>query len=173
LIVSTNRHRPNRFKSYRETHETVMMQFMDQNFVNAETLEFMPYPDGFNLKGEISCLGQIVIDVDKFLDILNGEGDNATVQTRWYSYNVLVRNCGNVLRYDNQDENYLRSGHQDEHHKHLFDWETRIEQQDSPFWIGQNCFPTLGDVLQEVQEWYWQNRSYLPCPDTYSEIGLR
>lgn len=173
MKVSLNRHGPNRFKAYREIHETVINQFMDSGFVGFETLEFNPIPKGFLLEGEIACQGEIIITVEKFLEILSGEKDNATVQTVWYAYNASVRNRGTIFRYDNQDDDYLRPGHLDEHHKHLFDWSTGQELAGSPSWVGSNNWPTLGDVIQELEEWYWEHHSELPNPDNYPELGLR
>ncbi len=173
MIARTDRHGPIRFKSYREIHETVMNQFVSRDFVKNQTLAFSFFPYGIRLKGEISCLGGIVVTVDKFLDILNEEETNPLVQTLWYAYNASVRDHGNILRYDNQDDEYLREGHLDEHHKHLFDWRTGQEMGNSPVWIGRQGWLTLGDVLQEIQDWYWHHRSELPNPDEYPEIGLR
>lgn len=173
MKVETDRHGPNRFKNYRETHETVMNQFMGRDFVGSETLTFNPVPRAFLLEGEIACLGEIVVTVEKYIEILEGQGDNATVQTIWYSYNASVSNRGNILRYDNQDYDYLRPGHLDEHHKHIFDWHSGDEGAGSPIWVGKQNWPTLGDVLQELQDWYWHHRAELPNPDIYPVLGRR
>ena len=171
--MATDRHGPTRFSTYRETHGRVMNQFRSRDFVSSETLKFFPYPDCFRLKGEISCLGDILVTVDKLIDILSGQDDNAIVQTRWYTYNASVRGYSNILRYDNQDDDYLRDGHHDAHHKHLFDWRTGQEALGSPFWIGHQNWRTLGDVLQELENWYWQHRVELPNPEEYPDLGLR
>jgi hypothetical protein len=118
-------------------------------------------------------LGEILVTVDKFLDILDGDGDSAIVQTCWYTYNASIRGSGNILRYDNQDGDYLRPGHLDEHHKHEFDWQTGAECPGSPHWIGEHGWLTLGEVLQELQDWYYQNFAQIPNPDSYPDLGLR
>jgi hypothetical protein len=172
--VSTDRHRPNRFSSYTKIHETVIRQFIDTGFIGSENLAFSPQPNRkIRLKGEISCLGEIIISVDKMLDILDWVDDDAIVQSRWYAYNASVKNHGNILRYDNQDFGYLRPGHLDEHHRHSFDWHDGHEYPTSPTWIGRDQWPVLSDVIFEIQDWYWDNRILLPFPDSYSEIEIR
>jgi hypothetical protein len=173
LKKNVNRHGSNRFKTYREIHETVIGQFVSRDFIKTTTLKFDPCPEGIILSGEIACLGNIVIGVDKLLDILSGSGDNAIVETCWYSYNAFVRGYGNILRYDNQHDEFLRPGHLDGHHKHVFDWKTREEYLGSPYWVGRQDWPTLGQALQEIQNWYYQNYSILPDPDAYPSLNLR
>jgi hypothetical protein len=122
--------------------------------------------------GEISCLGGIVLRVEKCLGIVEGQGMDALIQTAWYSYNASVRGAYNIFRYDNQDEDFsFRPGHQDAHHKHLFDWQTGDET--GLEWIGSEAWPTLGQVIEELHQWYWSNRILLPSKHEYPEIGLR
>jgi Family of unknown function (DUF6516) len=143
-----------------------MEQFKVSRFVGAETLEFSnDLPGVITLQGEIACLGNIIVTVEKYLRILGGDGDNAMVQTFQYSYNVSVRNEGNIFRYDNSHD---RPGHADRHHKHEFD-----DEGEQIIWIGYQSWRTLGQVLQETQEWYWLNRESLELPDTYPILGLR
>lgn len=169
-----SRHGPNRFNSYQQIHETVINQFQSQGFVGSDNLEFSRsfYPEGSVLSGEIACLGEILITVGKFLEAVDDLGNDPCVQTLWYSYNVSVQGHGNLLRYDNQHPGYRYPGHGDEHHKHRFDWRLDQELPGSPFWIGVHNWPLLGEVIQEVQDWYWQNRADLPNPDKYASLGL-
>ena len=166
------KHKTIRFSRYQQIHSTVIEQYKARDFIDSETLEFRPAAYGIMLQGEIGCLGNLVIGVEKFLDV-SEPSKGAMVQTRWYSYNVFVRNRYNVFRYDNQDDDYLRQGHQDEHHKHIFDWRTGEESPDSPIWVGFNGWLTLGEVIQEVEDWYWQHRNELPDCDSYPELGTR
>ncbi|WP_334946319.1 hypothetical protein [Nostoc sp.] len=111
----------------------MMNQFLDTGFVVEESLIFSPwqgFDDDFNeipqirLNGEIACLGKILITVDKYLNILEGSGNNAVVQTFSYAYNASIQGHGNIFRYDNQDDIFMFNlGHADEHHKHLFNWQ--------------------------------------------------
>lgn len=165
------KHQPSRFGRYQEVHNTVISQFQARSFVGPETLVFDPAAYGILLKGEIGCRGNIVVNVDKFIEILDGSGETAIVQTRWYSYNVFVRGYYNIFRYDNQDADYLRQGHLDEHHKHHFDWRIGRELHGSPEWIGADKWPTLGNVLEEVEDWYWTHQAELPNPDSYPSVS--
>lgn len=175
MIEQKNRHTPNRLSSYLQIHDTVISQFQDKGFVGTHNLSVKPYPSAIGIRGEMSCIGNIIISVDKILDILDdfpGLGGDKTVKTNWYAYNVSVRNVGNIFRYDNQHEDYLYPGHQDSHHKHVFDLCTGKELIQSPEWVGVERWPTLGDVIIEVQGWYWENRDSLPEPDSYPVLAL-
>ncbi|ACB53126.1 unknown [Crocosphaera subtropica ATCC 51142] len=169
------KHSPNHFRQYIEIHETIIDQFKVKDFIGDETLEFITMGFSYNLIGEIACRGNIVINVDKLIDVISGSGVNALLQTRWYAYNVFVRNRFNLFRYDNQDDYFLSLGqeHKDEHHKHLFDWETGEELPDSPIWVGEDSWPTLGEVIKETEQWYWSNRDQLEYPDSYPNLDLR
>jgi hypothetical protein len=171
-----DRHGPNRFGSYREIHETVLNKFKDKNLVGPDDLRFRSYGPYIRLDGEIACLGEIVILVDKYLSVLEpaGHDDNAIVQTSTYAYNVSVRGFGNIFRYDNQHDDFsFRPSHADEHHKHLFNWRTDTQLPNSPIWTGYDKWPTLGEVIEEVEEWYWDHHDELPNPDDYPMLGLR
>jgi hypothetical protein len=108
-------------------------------FVAADILVFeeVPGATGIFLSGEVACKGCIVVSVEKFLDVLEGDGPAALVQTEMYTYNVFVRGGHNILRYDNQHPEHLYQGHQDPHHKHVFDWRSGDEKEGSPTWTGQ------------------------------------
>jgi hypothetical protein len=168
--VNHDPHAPNRLSSYMEIHETVLASFRDSGFVYENTLCFKHCGSKIVGRGEISCLGEIVIDVYKMLSIC--DLDRKLIQTSEYSYNVFVRSYGNIFRYDNLDPPW-REGHHDCHHKHSFDWRTGIESPGSPLWIGREKWPTLGQVLQETKDWYWENFHTLPSANTFSPLGLR
>jgi hypothetical protein len=96
-----------------------MGKFRDHNFVIADSLDFFDLKSPrFFMAGQISCLGNIVIDVAKELEWLDDPTvSNPRVQTRMYSYHVSVRNVAPIFRYDNQHADHLHPGHKDEHHK--------------------------------------------------------
>jgi len=122
------------------------------------------------IEGEIGCLVRIVVSVLKTLEVLDGEGLDATVQTVTYSYNVSIRPGHNLFRYDNL---HSRRGHPDDHHKHLFDWRTGEELPESPKWIGANGWPTLTEEVIEAERWYWDHRDELEAPDSFPELQVR
>ena len=82
------------------------------------------------MEGGIACRGNIIVTVEKYLKILSGDGVIAIVETFRYSYNVSVRNEGNIFRYDNSHD---RPGHTDRHHKHEFD-----DEGETITWIGSD-----------------------------------
>jgi hypothetical protein len=169
------KHTATRFDTYVDAHEGNMEKLRGSEFVAADTLFFeeLPGTAGIFLSGEVACEGGIVVSVEKFLDVLEGDGPAALVQTEWYSYNVFVRGWHNVLRYDNQHPQHLYPGHQDPHHKHVFDWRSGEEREDSPTWIGAEEWPTLSEVIREAEGWYWGNRGDLPDPDAYPGLAQR
>lgn len=140
-----------------------MEQFKRRGFIAHDKLSWRPFPGAVELSGEIACVGRIVVAVDKLLESVSG-GADPCIQTVMYSYNVSIRGRHNVFRYDNQHEHWRYPGHDDEHHCHLFDWETGDELEGSPIWIGASRWPTLGDVIAETETWYLENRHLLPDP---------
>ena len=88
-----------------------------------------------------------------------------------YAYNASVRGHGNFLRHDNA---HAYPGHPDQHHRQEFDWHTGEELRGFPLWVGtEGGWPTLGDFIEEVCEWYWEHRNELPEPDAEPVLGLR
>ena len=123
--------------------------------------------------GDIGCLGDITLTVEKYLrvmteaaspsDVIGGDHD-IVVQTYIYAYHASVRGHGAILRYDN---NHGRPGHADWHHVHRCDWRTD-DDVGHVEWIGEERWPTLGEVIQELMDWYYANRDQLPNPDAYA-----
>lgn len=146
-----------------------MDQMRTKGFVGEDTLELEDIgADLLVMSGEIACLGGIVVRVEKYLEVLEGEGDDALVRTVEYKYNAFVRGHNNLLRYDNS---HSFPGHADPHHKHEYDWRTGRQLPGFPAWVGEDHWPTLGAVLEELELWYWGNREVLP--EGYPELGLR
>jgi hypothetical protein len=157
------KHSPSRLDTYLTVHENIMDQFRRSDFVGDDTLTVDDFsPAGFYvIQGEIACQGNIVITVYKILDIVVS-GEVPEVRTSRYSYNVRVLGKHNVFRYDNC---HAHQGHPDEHHKDVFDFVTgdRVDSQ----WVGEQGWPTLGEVIEEARSWWSDNRDKLPCPDCY------
>lgn len=142
-------------------------------FVGDDTLSFDLRGSGREivLAGEIACLGRIVVDVFKVLEVLGrGQGADAMVQTLFYSYNVFLQSGNNILRYDNL---HPRKDHPDDHHKHAYDWESGEQLPGSPAWIGAGKWPTLGEVLREAQAWYYEHREWLEGAEEFPSLGAR
>jgi hypothetical protein len=146
-----------------------MAQAVESGFVSAHTLIFEKLEGLYTLRGEIACLGNIVVTVNKTIEILESDSEDDIVQTSGYSYNASVRGAKNFLRNDNA---HSHEGHADPHHKHEFDWRTEANQPGSPHWVGEQGWPTLGQFIDAVQDWYWSHREELPEPERFPTLGL-
>lgn len=130
-----------------------MQRYLRSGFVRAENLAFESLGDGFiRLSGVIECAADIYIDVEKRLAILGGDGAGAIIQTVDYSYNAYVRNIGNIVRYDSPHD-----GHNEQHHCHRFDTFANKEIRPPTFLPNEDDWPTLGEVIGEVERWYYDN----------------
>lgn len=154
--MAGSKHGPNRITNYLETHDTVMGQFVDAGFVLSDTLELVPVGVGLLvMHGRLSCLGGIALEVYKLLKVVDGEGASARVETIDYVYNAHLQGVGNILRYDcpHPDHNCF-------HHVHKFDVfngdrEGTVER------IDGESRPTLGEVVGELQAWFYENYARL------------
>lgn len=168
-----SKHAPARFRTYITAHENHMAKLRETQFVGADNLEIIAWPSRLVMIGDIGCLGDITITVEKYLrvlatdtspaDVLAGDHD-VEVQTFLYSYRAGVRGHGTIIRVDN---NHPWKGHADEHHKHHCDWRSdddigRVE------WLGEDRWQTLGEFVREVAVWYDAHRDELPNPDSYA-----
>lgn len=151
------KHGPNSLRNYLSIHETVMGQFDRDGFVDVSALELEPLGAGaIKMVGEIRCQGGLVCTVEKVLAVVDRTNpDDPLIQTDRYAYNVHVAGHGNLFRYDNV---HKHPGHADENHRHAFDW--RTGEQIGITWVGPD-WPTLGEVLAEMREWYWAHSAEL------------
>lgn len=138
-------------------------------FVQEHTLAYSAFAGHLAIVGEIACLGELVITVEKYLelvdgddssDALHGRGQDARVQTVLYNYNVHLRGHDTVLRWDNT---HPHPGHADFHHLHVREqWRGGREQVE---WIGEDRWPTLAEVIDAAEAWYHRNRGDLANPE--------
>lgn len=171
MFEKSFKHAPNRFKSYINIHNTVIERFKSSCFIGEDNLEIYPLPKKYLLYGTLGCKGNIVITISKTISILDysSNGDHL-VQTDIYAYNVSIEGWGNIFRYDNEDKDYLREGHFDSHHKHSYNFETKCEFSSSPRWVGKDKWPTLGDVIKEAEDWYWNYKDIYLLNDGYPSL---
>lgn len=151
-----------------------MVQLRATQFVGADGLEWIAQPSLLLMIGDVGCLGNIRITVEKYLaivtrdatpaNVLDGDHD-IVVQTIGYAYHAAVRGHGMILRYDN---NHPWPGHADDHHVHRGDWRDAEDDSGRVEWVGEDRWPTLGEVVREVMDWYYGNRDDLPNPDLYA-----
>lgn len=152
------KHGPNRLSNYLETHDTVLQQFVSSGFVLSNDLSFWPYGEGlFVMTGDLRCLGHITLRVAKVLEVVGGEHRNPMVQTVAFSYNASIEGLGNIVRYDSPHS----EEHRPTHHAHRFDvlkgdLEGTVED------MADDTWPTIGDVLSELREFYYEHFNDLP-----------
>jgi hypothetical protein len=150
------KHGPNRRANYERVHDTVIQQFLRGGFVLSEDLRFEEVAGrGYLvLRGEVRCSGGIVLEVEKRIKILDGDGPYAMVQTVQYRYHAYSSGRGNLFRYcgPHDDRPY--------HHVHRYDvfntWsEASIEEI-----TDEDEIPTLGEVLGELREMYYSSDEF-------------
>jgi hypothetical protein len=146
------KHSPNRFGGYLSTHTKIMDKWIRDGFVVSDSCTFMGLGENYLLlEGAIECAGGLLyIDVWKLLQVLEGTGPNALVQTIDYHYVAVLKGRGIVFRYDGPHD------HRRMHHVHRFavledpEVETLIE-------LDEDGWPTLGEVITEFSKWYYDN----------------
>lgn len=172
-MAAPSKHAPARFRSYIAAHNRYMAQLRETQFVGADTLDIVAWPSRLLMVGDIGCLGDIRISVEKYLRVLTPDatpddvikGDHEIiVQSYIYSYRAGVCGHGTIVRIDN---NHSWPGHTDEFHIHHCDWRSdddvgRVE------WVGEDNWPTLGEFIRDVASWYYEHRDELPRPDEYA-----
>ena len=107
------------------------------------------------LTGTIECAGGICVEVHKIIQILDGEGANARVQSATYTYHARLRGRGNILRYDAPHES-----HRPFHHVHRYDPRLKGHDETVEAIAGEE-WPTLGEVLTELEVWYFENADWI------------
>lgn len=142
-----------------------MRMLYAEGFVQDDTLRWGAAEGELHLAGEIACLGNIKIQVVKHLGPVPEIAEDE-VQTVDYRYTAVVSGFGRIMQID---ANHSRDGHEDNHHRHEFDWKTDKEVPGSPFWVGRLKWQTLAEFIRDVAKWYWENRVHLPHPDKTPE----
>lgn len=157
---SSDRHGWNSLTSYLDAHHGYLRAL--EYFIEDNGLEIRPVgPETLQISGSIRCQHDLVLHVNKLLRI----NVRRQVRTTNYSYHACWGEDGSrpIFRYDNAHE-YGREGHPDPHHKHLFSTVTWKEIQ-PPAHVGYEHWPTLGDVIQELADWWEETGRFLDDPD--------
>lgn len=159
--MSPGKHGPNRLRSYVDVHNNIMAQLERRGVVLSDGLAINAAGGGrFTIVGEVRCLSGVSVSVEKILEIVDGDEVNPRVQTVFYSYNARLEGDGNIFRYDSPHS----EDHKPYHHKHVFDVRSgdhrgHVIEVDSENW------PTLGEVLEEVEQWVFENFEWLESRD--------
>ena len=149
--MSGGKHGPNRLGAYLDIHSTVMQQFLGDGFVLAEELLFSDLGDGqFLMDGYITCEGGLRIDVSKRLTIVDWVGDEPRVKTTGYSYSAILSGYGSVFRYDSPHPD-----HNQFHHVHRYRILEGDVHGDTSAIEPSDEWPTLGEVMRELSDWYY------------------
>jgi hypothetical protein len=141
----SDRHGWNSWDQYQAIHESNLRRW--EHFVADNQLTVTEASTLITWKGALICTDGIEIRVSKIQDVEYRSG-RPYVRTAEYSYHVLRRREGvqaNLLRYDNA---HPHPGHPDAHHRHRYDREGR--EILPPEHIGEENWPTLGDVIHEA-----------------------
>ena len=150
-----------------DIHETWMERLRRDHFIVEDDLTLdANLVDGspqILMKGRIRCAGNIFVDVRKTLRVLDKDEPDPFVQTVAYTYHARVDGVGDILRYCSPHVDHRRF-----HHKHAFDTFAGESDTHSVDDEPGSCeatsdthWPTLGQVLHEVKDWYFENISEL------------
>jgi len=150
----------NALQNYLKVHHGYL-DFLRDVFVEDDELEYgFLAADLFEIRGRIKCKHGLFMDVDKTLEV----NEDNQVRTIKYSYHAGIEGDQDrsIFRYDNAHR-YTREGHDDEHHRHRYDC-LNWQEIEPPEWIGQNRWPHLSQVIEELQEWWINTGQYLDLP---------
>lgn len=166
------------YDKYVDIHTTIIEKYRNiGDFINENTIEFNAFlrydKPLIKVQGQLGCLGEIIIDVLKYLELDNNLSYSKypLVKTNSYAYQVFFRNGNPIFRYDNNHPDSLHDGCKDPHHKHIFDFKTGKELGIE--WIGVDKWLTLGEVIQETHDFYVCNYKMISNPYNYPVLGRR
>lgn len=136
---------------YHAAHLSNLARF--PTFIVEDRIEWLVGTSLVEWDGHLRCVDGIEIWVARTQDISRAAGRPPQVRTRMYSYHAQRRTGGSVhpiLRYDNA---HPHSSHPDAHHKHTFAGGVETITH-----IGVREWPTLGDVIAEVETTWARGR---------------
>jgi len=147
-----DRHGWNSLENYLSIHENRLNEhsFLDPKKAHTISVQYHPF-DGeiiVEISGDAYCQGDIVLEVGKYLETQEDSTGRIYLRGISYRYHAYFRGRHNILRYDN--------GHDfDEYHRHEYDMQDGKEIGRTI--ITRNQLPTLGEVLDELEEMYWRH----------------
>jgi hypothetical protein len=155
-VPDGDRHGWNDFQHYLDAHFGSLARFEDFFLLDASHLAIDEPAEGtITMIGRLFFAHGLFIHVRKILE----RNDRGQVRTVQYSYHagVIGKDARSILQYDNA---HPHPGHADEHHRHRYDCQHWIEIK-PPEWIGRERWPTLGDVIEELYEWWNEEGVFL------------
>ncbi|MEM7771398.1 MAG: DUF6516 family protein [Cyanobacteria bacterium P01_A01_bin.37] len=150
------KHSPTRRTTYFTTHARYLEQLTASGIVTGDNLTTQNIGYGcLQMLGRLRIRNRLILTVNKILKPIEQE-NVISVQSIRYAYNLSFEEGGNIFRYDNAHP-HTHLGHTTAFHIHRYDLLTKKEIIGSPFEISDlENWPTLGEVIQEADNLYWQ-----------------
>jgi len=150
--VRSQRHQWHNWQQYQAVHDNKIGTYLG-HFILEDQVERVQTPGSVIWAGILYCADSLEVKVDKRQEVRIRAG-RVEVRTTDYTYHVYRRvsrnQVRNLLRYDNT---HPHPNHPDGHHKHEYDARGR----DRVRHVGEDGWPTLGDVIDEVHGWWLAN----------------
>jgi hypothetical protein len=162
-----SRHDWNSFEGYFNAHDRRIADLCNEGFILEDELRRNWMGRDFVIiKGRLRCQHDLFIDVLKYLEVRE-TATRTLVRTFRYRYHAGVEGAADrpIVRYDDSD---AKAGHEDAHHKHRFDHTTWTEIE-PPQWIGEERWPHLNEVVEELRDWWESEGKLLGLEDSVSE----
>ena len=100
----------------------------------------------------VNTIDELRIEVSKRLTMQQSDSADPLVRTVAYSYSAILGKRGPIFRYDSPHPDHNRFHHV--HRYALLDGDVRGTM--SPI-TPETDWPTLGEVMQELRDWYYEN----------------
>lgn len=140
-------HAWNTWDNYRTIHDIRLRGHPFVDWSRSQSLEFSVEDEGVIVqRGYVYCLSEVVVRVVKYLETNRTNQGLLRVRGFSYRYAAWVQRHHPVLRYHNVHRN------DDDYHHRVFNWRTGDEVLYER--LERHQFPTLGEVLDEVQAAY-------------------
>jgi hypothetical protein len=137
------KHDWNNLRNYLHVHDSVLKKY-DSYFANHPKYK-IDRPTNRYLDMSITIHFQhksLKLEIDKTVEIRQ-LGPQDVARTFSYSYNVSD-SVGSIFRYCSPHH------HRKYHHKHVYDLITRNESKKSPLRIGEDEYPHINEVIEEL-----------------------
>lgn len=162
--MSADRHGWNEYENYIIRLERQVRDFSEAGFVHSSSVGDLTsrsrrdHAPELVFSGRLSCADSLYIDVEETFEVMTRAG-RPWIRMVGSKFQAGISGPGPriIFRYDNA---HSYPGHPDAFHKHQFDPAT-WQQADWPVWIGRAQWPSLGDVLEELRQWWEDTGQFL------------
>lgn len=132
-----------------------MADLLRGGFVVRDECVFSFPPRLVLLNGRVECLDGLTLEVQKEIEVLEGDGHMAWVKTRQFTYQSWVRGGHSIFRY------CTPHSHRPYAHKHVFDPFNRGRETEIIEIADPEAIPTLREAIEEMEAWHQENASRL------------